>query len=120
MARWQVDDKPPVPTLAHCGQFARDHFDVPVCQEFRLRVELAEAALREITEIRPQDRIVFVGRKVFYHPSTPRSRALIRLMICWSPSVILSASAEPGSARLSRSRKMLNSSWVAFKSPLAD
>src|SRR6516164_5446603 len=99
----QINNQPPDLTLAHCGELGRDHLDVPVCPELSLRVELAEAALREITQIRPQDRVVFVGRKVFYHPSSPRSRAFIRLMICWSASMILSVSAEPGSARLSMS-----------------
>ena|SRR6516165_5079807 len=95
MARWQIDDKPPDLTLAHRSEFRRDHFDVPVCQELGLRVELAEAALREITEIRPQDRIVFVGRKVLYHSLSPPSRVVIRWIIRRSASAKAAGSADP-------------------------
>ena len=66
MARRQVDDQPPDLALADGGQLRRDHLEMPVHQERRLRVELAETALSEITEIRAQDRMIFGGRKVVH------------------------------------------------------
>ena len=47
MARRQVDDQPPNLALAHRGKLGGDHFDMPVCPELSLRVELGERALSE-------------------------------------------------------------------------
>jgi hypothetical protein len=71
MTRRQVDDQPPDLALPHSGQLGRDHFDVPVHRERRLRVELEEAALSEVTEIPPQDRVVFGRREIFHSWFTP-------------------------------------------------
>src|SRR4051812_38372940 len=59
---------------------------VPARQERRLRVELAETALGEITEIRAQDRIEFAARKFVHRGSLflaaqPRPDALDDLLV---------------------------------------
>ena len=76
-----------------------------VRQERRLRVELVEAALSEVTERRIAS--YSRGEKSFIvvYSFSPRSRARIRLMICWSVSVKAVGSADPGSARASISRR---------------
>src|SRR5437868_14728473 len=99
MTGWQVDDQPLDLALGDRGKLGRDHLDVPVWQKRRLRVEVAETALGEITEIGSQDRVVFAGRKIFDHSSAPPSRAFMRAMICWSASVNV-GSAEWGQCRL--------------------
>src|SRR5437660_10680016 len=69
MAGRQVDDQPSDLAVAHGGELGGDDFDVPARQERCLRVELAETALGEITEIRAQDRIEFPGRKLAHRGS---------------------------------------------------
>jgi hypothetical protein len=66
MAGRQVDDQPADLALPHGGELGGDDFDVPVRQERRLRVELIETELSEVTEVRAQDRVVLAGRKVVH------------------------------------------------------
>ena len=86
MARRQVNDQPPDLTFAHGHKLGGDDLDVPVWQERRLRVQLRETALGEITEIRAQDCVIFVAGKFADHGSSllaakPRLDALDDLLV---------------------------------------
>jgi hypothetical protein len=54
VARWQVDDHPPAPTLVHRRQLRGDDRDMPVHGEIGLRVEVAKRALGKASEIGAQ------------------------------------------------------------------
>jgi hypothetical protein len=68
VARRHIDDQPPGLALVHRGQLCGHHLDVPVHRERYERVELAEAALREGSEIEPQLGVLLaLGQRAAVH-----------------------------------------------------
>jgi hypothetical protein len=58
MTRWEVDDQPADPALAHRGQLGGDDLQMPIDCQAGLRVEVLEAASGEGAKSVPQQDVV--------------------------------------------------------------
>src|SRR5436190_6528689 len=106
MARRQVDDQPPDLTPAHCGELGGDDFDVPARQERRLRVELGETALGEITEIQAQQELLSRRCQTNLSESwpAPEPRTAINTWISWVPEALVLDQHDIGGDQVARPR----------------
>src|SRR5271155_1957354 len=102
MAGRQIDDQPPDLSFSHGGQLGGDDFEVSVCCQAGVRVEVLEAAPGEGGEVvSQQDLVLGRGQVIEHHVSPFENRALSCSRTFSSASLKLEVSAEAGSLRLS-------------------